>query len=62
MIREGFSEEVTFEQRSERGRGAAMQRSRGRVFQAGETASARALGWLARWICPRNRNKDLTGL
>lgn len=49
MIREGFSEEVAFEQRSERGGGAATQRTRGRVFQAGETASARALGQVCSW-------------
>ena len=42
-VRESVSEEVTFEQRSERGGGAAMQRTRGRVCQAGETASATAL-------------------
>ena len=49
MTREGFSEEVTFEQRSERGGGAAMQRTRGRVCQAGETASATALGQVCSW-------------
>lgn len=43
MIREGPSEE-SFEQRSERGREPAGQRSGGRVFQARETGQCKGPG------------------
>ena len=40
-----------------------LGRSRGWESGIGRAVtSANALGQLARWICPRNRNKDITGL